>query len=118
MDVDSESDPASRGVEQPASAARPTVAPGPMFVAVPQPGNGLAVAGMILGITSIIFCWLGLLALLQIVLALTFSSIGINAASRGAPHKGMAVAGLTCGLVGLILYVVLGVASLGAGFFV
>jgi hypothetical protein len=71
---------------------------------------------MILGITSILFCWVGLLTLAQVVLAITFGSIGIRKANRGASSKGMAVAGLTCGIVGAFLYVIFGVGTLGVGF--
>lgn len=80
-------------------------------------GNGLAVAGMVLGITSIVFCWWGLLTLAMVILAITFSSIGIHQASQGAEKKGMAIAGLACGSLGGLLYLILGVVSLGVGFF-
>jgi hypothetical protein len=81
-----------------------------------QPANGLAIAGLVLGITSIVFCWAGLLALAQIVLAIVFSSVGIGNARRGAGRRGMAVGGLACGIVGGIAYFVIGVTSAGVGF--
>ncbi len=84
----------------------------------PQAANGLAIAGMILGITSVIFCWWGLFSLAQVVLAIVFGGVAINRANRGAPHKGMAVAGLVCGIVGAVLYLYFGIASLGIGFFI
>lgn len=83
-----------------------------------QQANGLAVAGFVLGITSVVFSWWGLLTLLQVVLALTFSAVGISRARRGAPHKGLAIAGLVLGLVGLVVYFLLGLASLGLGWFI
>ena len=92
--------------------------PGAQLPALAQPGNGLAVAGMVLGITSIIFSWWGVFSLAQVILAIVFSSIGIQHANRGASHKGMAVAGLTCGIIGGLLYVLIGLASLGVGFFI
>jgi hypothetical protein len=82
-----------------------------------QTGNALAVAGMVLGITSVVFCWWGLLTLAMVILALTFSSIGIHRASEGAEKKGMAIAGLACGCLGGLLYLILGVVSLGVAFF-
>lgn len=102
----------------PAPVTDMTQPAGPQLPAVAQPGNGLAVAGMVLGITSIIFCWWGVFSLAQVVLAIVFSSIGIQHANRGAAHRGMAVAGLTCGIIGGMLYVVIGLVSFGVGFFI
>jgi hypothetical protein len=59
------------------------------------------VASLVLGVTSVLFCWLGLLALAQVVLAIVFGGIGISRANKGARRKGMAVAGLALGVVGL-----------------
>jgi hypothetical protein len=81
-------------------------------------GNGLAIASLVLGITSIVFCWWGLLSLAQVVLAIVFGCIGISRASRGASGKGQAVAGLVCGCVGAILYFIFGLLTLGAGFII
>lgn len=80
--------------------------------------NGLAIAGMVLGITSIVLCWTGLLALVQIVLAIVFSGVGIGNARRGAGHRTIAVAGLTCGIVGGVTYLAIGATSAGLGFVV
>ena len=60
--------------------------------------------------------WTGLLALVLIVLSIVFSSVGIRNASLGMPHKGMAIAGLVCGIVGALGYLTVGVASAGVGF--
>ena len=84
----------------------------------PHHGNGLAVAGMVLGITSILFCWWGIFSLAQIVLAIVFSSVGIHNANEGADKKGMATAGLICAIVGAIAYLLIGIASAGIGFIV
>ena len=92
-----------------------TAAWAPFPAAVKRPGNGLAIAGMILGITSVVFCWWGLLSLAQVVLAIVFGGVGLSRANRGAPHKGMAVAGLVCGLIGAVFYLMLGIFSLGVG---
>ena len=91
--------------------------PNPYYrqAAAAQPGNGVAVAGLVLSITSIIFCWWGLLTLVQIVLAVIFSSVGISKANHGAANKGPAVAGLVLALIGLVLYFFIGLFSLGLG---
>ena len=92
--------------------------PQPQFPAVVQQGNGLAVAGLVLGITCVIFSWWGIFTLVQVVLAITFSAVGRGRAKRGAEHGGLATAGLVLGIIGAILYLMIGVFSFGAGFFI
>jgi hypothetical protein len=97
------------------------VASGPaeqeLVLAPVLPASGHAVAGMILGITSIVFCWWGLASLAQIVLAFTFGGIGLAKANRGqAGGRGMAIAGIACGCVGFVFYLITGIATLGFGF--
>ena len=95
-------------------------APGWQQAAYPvqQRGNGQAVAALVLGITSIVFCWWGLFALAQVVLAVVFGCMGMSKASRGASGHGLAVAGLVCGCVGAVAYVLVGLFTLGLGFIV
>lgn len=81
-----------------------------------QPGNPFAIAGMVLGICSIVFCWWGLLTLAMVILAITFGGIGIHRANQGAEKKGMAMAGVACGAFGGFLYLIVGIVSLGVGF--
>jgi hypothetical protein len=104
-------------VPQHAQYVQPYVSGYPQVQAQAQ-GNGMAVASMVLGITSIVFCWWGLATLAQVVLALVFSIRGIQKANAGAGGKGMAIAGLVCGLIGGIAYLIFGVATLGAGFII
>lgn len=114
-------DPATTPGQSPDTPILPVTGmlqPGAQLPAFAQPGNGLAIAGMVFGITSIIFSWWGVFSLAQVILAIIFSSIGIQHANRGAAHKSMAVAGLTCGIIGGVLYVIIGIASLGVGFFI
>jgi hypothetical protein len=80
----------------------------------PPGTNGLAIAGMTLGIVSLLMWWSGLLVL--VMLSIVFSSTGIHNANLDAPHKGMAVAGLACGITGALGYPAFGVASAGIGF--
>lgn len=100
------------------SPEAPLVSPLSQAVVAPLSGNGLAVAGFVLGITCVIFCWWGIFALIQVVLAITFSGVGRSHAKRGAPHGGLATAGLILGIVGAVLYFLIGVFSFGAGFFI
>ncbi len=90
----------------------------PRFPAVVQQGNGLAVAGLVLGITCVIFSWWGIFTLVQVILAITFSAVGRGRAKRGAEHGGLATAGLVLGIIGAVLYILIGLFSFGAGFFI
>jgi Domain of unknown function (DUF4190) len=88
-------------------------------VSVRQPSNGMATAGMVLGITCIVFSWWGLFTLAQVVLAITFGAIGLNRANtRGAPGRGQAIAGIVLGVIGCCAYVVFGIFTLGIGFLI
>jgi hypothetical protein len=53
-----------------------------------------------------------------VVLAITFNAVGRGHAKRGAPHGGLATAGLVLGMIGAIFYLMIGVFSFGAGFFI
>ena len=70
--------------------------------------NGIAVAGLIMGIFTMAFCWIPGLPLISGLLGLIFSIAGI--AKKDARAKGAAVAGLILSIAGIILsIVVLGV---------
>lgn len=77
-----------------------------------QPVQGQGVASMVLGILSIIFCFAGLLTLAGVVLAIVFGARSLNTSTRG-----MGIAGLVCGMVGGLAYLIFGIATLGVGFF-
>ena len=71
--------------------------------------SGLAIASMVLGICSVVFCWLGLLTLAAVVLAIVFGARALwLSAHAGAPSKAFAIAGLATGIVGGVLYLLLG----------
>jgi Domain of unknown function (DUF4190) len=97
---------------QPAGWAQPGYA-------VAQPAtNGMAIASLVLGITSIVFSWWGLVTLLQVVLAIVFGCVGLSRANQGTSGRGPAIAGLICGCVGAMIYFVIGILSLGIGFII
>ncbi|MDI3388364.1 DUF4190 domain-containing protein [Streptomyces sp. B-S-A8] len=72
-----------------------------------QPSNGMGVTSLVLGIiAAAIFC-LWPVAILLGILAIIFGAIGRAKAGRGeATNPGQALAGLICGIVGLVLGVV------------
>ena len=80
--------------------------PPPPWTQYPQPrtGNGRAIAGMVLGIVSILFFWTSVLDVIPVVLAIVFGSIGVNDAKRRAgTGRTMAITGIVCGVIGALL---------------
>ncbi|MEO8888500.1 MAG: DUF4190 domain-containing protein [Jatrophihabitantaceae bacterium] len=75
----------------------------------PRTGNGKAIAALVLGLASILFCWLSFFDVVLVVLAVVFGFIALGEAKRrpGNEGKGLAIAGLACALVGAILATVL-----------
>lgn len=75
-----------------------------------QPNNGLAIASLVLGIVGLVFSFIpiiGIIAWPMVILGVIFGGIGISKANEtpGA-SSGMAVAGLTCSLVGLAICII------------
>ena len=68
-----------------------------------QGGKGLSIAAMICGILSIVCCCVGWLS---IILAIVAVVLGIIAMVKGASGKALALTGLICGGVGLILAII------------
>ena len=70
--------------------------------------SGLAVAGMVIGIVSLVFVCIPLISILSPFLAITgiiLSSIALSKINKGeAGGKGMAVAGLVTSIVTLVIY--------------
>ena len=84
----------------------PHPGPQPPVVHVAREGNGLAVASMVLGILALFLCWIWFLAGVLGLLAIIFGAIGIGKANRVGTGKGMAIAGIVCGVLGMLLAVV------------
>jgi TctA family transporter len=57
----------------------------------------------VLGILALILSFLTLFDIPLIVLGVVFSVLGLQAARRGAGGKGMAIAGLSCAIIGAIV---------------
>jgi hypothetical protein len=87
------------------------------LVTPPDQGNGQAVASLVFGILSILFCWLGLLGVAMVILAIAFGIIGILRVRLGfSSGLAAAIAGVALAVAGLGLYLGFGVAGLGLGF--
>ncbi|HZC69385.1 MAG TPA: DUF4190 domain-containing protein [Jatrophihabitans sp.] len=87
--------------------------PPPPYHGYTQPrsgSNGKAIAGLILGIASIVLCVLSFFDGVLVVLGLIFSLIGMNETKRtGGAGRGLAVAGLICSIIGAVLATVFSV---------
>ncbi len=69
--------------------------------------NGFGTAALVLGILSLVLCWVPVVGLVIGVLAIVFAVLGRKRAGRReADNGGMAIAGLVTGIIGLILSVI------------
>lgn len=80
-------------------------------------GNGMAVAGFVLALCSVVLFWAPVVNFVMWVLGIVFSSVGLKRSNNfGLPHRGLAIAGLIIALVPgtlLIFLVFLFVLSIG-----
>lgn len=77
-------------------------APAPVVETLPEKRpNGIAVAGLVMGILTLVFCWVPGLPVLTGLLGLIFSIAGI--AKKNSRAKGAAVTGLILSIAGTIL---------------
>ena len=65
--------------------------------------NGMAVASLVLGILTLVLFFTIWLPFVLGALAIVFGALGISKANKGAGQKGMAIAGLICGAVGVVI---------------
>lgn len=76
----------------------------PMMPQEPKKSAGLAIASMVLGIISLVSCCWPYVAIVLALLAVIFGAVSLAKKMGG---KGMAIAGLVCGIIGLIPAVVI-----------
>lgn len=95
--------------------AQPVVAqPAVQQVIVQQPkSSGLAIAGLIMGIFTLIFCWVPVVGFILGILGLIFSIAGIAKKNGGA--KGAAIAGLVMTILGAVISIIMFAALLAQG---
>lgn len=73
--------------------------------------NGMAIAGLVLGVIGIF--------ILNIVLgplAVIFGALGLNRARRGASGRGMAIAGIALGIFDVVIWVIVLIAVSRSGY--
>ena len=89
----------------PEFSALPPLRPAPIAAPTAQPiSNGLAIAGLIMGILSVTCCWM---APIFGTLGIVFSSVGLSQINRSHPQKGhgLATAGLVLSILGWLISV-------------
>ncbi|TEU04844.1 MAG: DUF4190 domain-containing protein [Dehalococcoidia bacterium] len=74
-----------------------------------QRTSGLAIASIVCGILSLVFFWVPLFGFLLGIIAIIFGAVAIRQIGRepNLGGRGMAVAGLVCGIVGVAGWVIL-----------
>ncbi|WP_436492153.1 DUF4190 domain-containing protein [Actinokineospora sp. HUAS TT18] len=72
-----------------------------------QPQNGLGTAGFVTGLIGLILFWVPLIGLVLAIIGVSLSGVGLAKANRGeANNKGLAIAGLVCGTVALVILLI------------
>lgn len=66
-----------------------------------QDKKGMSIASMVLGITSLVMSCVPFFGFFLSILAIVFGAIGMN---KG--NKGMAIAGIVCGTINIVLHVI------------
>jgi Domain of unknown function (DUF4190) len=86
--------------------AAPPMPGAPAMMPASTPSNGFAVASLVLGIVSLVLFFTIWLPFLLGTLAIVFGALGISKANKpGGRQKGLAIAGLVCGVVGIVIAV-------------
>jgi hypothetical protein len=60
----------------------------------------MAVAGLVLGILALLFCFGSFLDVPFVVLGIVFSTLGMSEGRPGGSGRGLAIAGLVCAILG------------------
>ena len=71
--------------------------------------SGMSVTAMILGIVGLVFIWAPFVGFICSLLGIIFGGVGMSQ-TRKNPNlsgRGMAIAGLVCGIIGVVLWVIL-----------
>lgn len=81
----------------------------------PMRTSGMSVAGMVLGILTLVGFWVPIGSVILGVIAVALSGAGMAQTGKpGYSGRGMAITGLVCGIIGLIPSVIFMIAFIGA----
>ena len=78
----------------------------PGYPQAPKQSNPMAIGALVCGIIGVIFCWFGwfsFVALVLSVIGIILGAKGMQVAKTTNSGKGLAIAGLVCGIVGTAL---------------
>jgi len=98
------------GAKMPEVSAAPVLTAQPIMPAEPvkkgnPQHNGKAIAGLVLGIVSFVFCWFGFISIPASIVGIVMSALGLK-----SQKSGLAVGGLISAILGLILTIIIIVA--------
>ena len=89
--------------QQPPAPPPPPPPPGMGAAPAAGPTNGLAIAGMVLGITSIVLFFLSWIDTIIAIVGLILSLVGLSKSKQlGGLGRGMAIAGIVTSSVGIV----------------
>jgi len=71
-----------------------------------EPGSGMAVASLVLGILSIVTFWAWFLVVPLSIVGIILGALGRRSVSR----RGIAIAGLVCSIIGLAVFLIVYIA--------
>jgi hypothetical protein len=76
-----------------------------------RPANGMGVAIFVTGLSGLVLCWMPFLGFLLAGVGVALSGVGMSQGKKTGAGTGLAIAGLVCGVIGLIpaLIILIGV---------
>jgi hypothetical protein len=101
--------PAPQGYAPQAPQGYAAPAPQPYgYPAAPQaPGNGLGVAGFVTGLVGLVLCWVPWFGMILGLVGVVLGGIGISQGKKKGAPTGLAIAGLVCGVLAVLVWLVL-----------
>ncbi|WP_320018898.1 hypothetical protein [Labilibaculum manganireducens] len=73
---------------------------------VEKKSNGMATAGFVLALITVLFGWIPFVGWVTWLLGLIFSALGLSKANKVGVGKGLAIAGLVISLIGIVVLLV------------
>ncbi|RGE24281.1 DUF4190 domain-containing protein [Leucobacter sp. wl10] len=98
---------ASNPVPPPPPAA-PAAPAEPAYGAAPAQSKGLAIAALVLGIVSLVFCWIPAIGIIAGVVGLILGIIAL----RKRQSKGMSLTGIITGALGIVASIIILIVSI------